>query len=365
MEVDLRQVASRIVKDILQLKEEDILEVSTWEHMMPLAKEIVKEARRAGADTVLTVEADDIWYDALMNLPEIWLKEPSSVQQAIRERATASAYITGPADPEPMRDISGERWRANAKGAEATYGPFEDKPIPSVTITLGSVTEARARNYGFDYKKWYDSVLSSLAVDPAKLRAKGKTISGSLGGAREGHLTASGGTDFTFQFHGSEAAIFTGEVRPVEGSKASYFSSLPSGSLSVALRQGSGEGTIVSTRDIPQAGDLIQGLSWKFAGGRISKVDAKENLSIFTQLWEDKREQGADQLGYLTVGLNPETVQGFLEDEFVEGAVTMAIGENEWLGGTNECDYLFQIPFPEATLSVDGKVIVEKGRIAV
>lgn len=362
--MDLRQVASRVVADILQLQEEDILDVSTWEHTMPLAKEIVKEARRAGADTVLSVEADDIWFDALKNLPESWLREPSLIKQSVRRTATASVYITGPANPEEMKDVSGDRWRANSAGADATYEPFEDDPIPSVTITLGAVTQARARNYGFAYEKWYNSVLAAMSVDPESLRDRGKALAKYLTGASEARLQAPGGTEFTFQLHGAEPVTFTGEVRPVKGNKATYFSSLPSGSLSIALKQGSGEGRIASTRDIPQAGDFIRGLAWEFTDGRVERVEAKENLSLFARLWEDKKERGADQLGYLTIGLNPSMIFGFLEDEYVEGAVTIAIGENEWLGGSNECDYIFPISFDTATLSIDDRVVVEKGRIS-
>ncbi len=361
--MDLERVASRVVTDILQLSGEDILQVETWEHTMPLAKEIVKEARRAGADTTLSVEADDIWFDALKHLPESWLREPSLIKQSIRRTVTASVYITGPANPAAMRDIAADRWRANTAGADATYEPFEDEPIPSVTITLGSVTEDRAKTYGFDYDRWYRSVLESMTADTTRLRESGVALTKRMAGAKDGRLTTPGGTEFTFQLHGADPIIFTGEVRPVAGKKATFFSSLPSGCLSVALRQGSGEGRIVTTQDIPLAGDFIRGLTWDFTDGRIEKVDAKKNLDLFTRLWKDKRDRGAAQLGYLTVGLNPRTAFGFLENEIVEGAVTIAIGENEWLGGTNECDYIFPVSFEDATLSIDDNVIVDKGRI--
>ncbi len=364
MEIDVREVAKRVVKDVLRLQEPDCLHVEAWEHTIPLAKEIIKEARRAGADTLLTVDADDVWYDALMNLPEDWLRVPSTLQQAVRRGATALVYTGGIADPEGMKSIPDSRWRSNSEGAEATYKPFEDSPIPSVSIELGMVTEARAKNYGFDYQKWYGSVLASLGVSPSSLRQAGEPLAKALKGAEQGRLTAPGGTDFEFEFHEGDATIFTGEVRPVEGKKSSYQTSLPAGSISFPLRQGSGEGRVVSTAPIAQMGDFIRGLTWEFSEGRVTRVDAQEHLDLFETHWtEEKRKKGADQLGYLVIGLNPEARFGFLGDSLVQGAVSVAIGNNEWLGGSNDSDYDFPISFRDADLDVDGRRIVEAGRI--
>jgi leucyl aminopeptidase (aminopeptidase T) len=366
MDVDLAEVARRVVRDSLQLGEDDSLEVEAGEHVLPLAKEIVKEARRAGADTIIVVDSDDLWYEAVLNLPLEWLREPSRLQKAVRGDATAVVYTGGLEDPRGMRDIPAERWRANSEGADATYKPFEDSPIPTVFLALGMVTEARARSYGFDRAEWYGSVAAAIAADPSSLRKRGEAIANKLRGARRGRVVAGGGTDFEFEFHGSEPAVFTGEVRPVEGLKSSYFASLPSGSVSIALKQGSGQGRVVSTADIPQMGDFIQHLTWEFEGGRLVRVDASQHLDFFMTRWtDDVRQKGAEQLGYLSVGLNPQAKFGFLENEIVEGVVTVGIGDNESLGGTNECGFGFGIHLRDATLEVDGEAVVEKGQLAI
>lgn len=366
MDVDFETVAKRVVQDALRLKEGDSLGVHTAEHMFPLAKEIVKAARRAGADTILTADSDDVWYDAVMNLPEDWLKEPSALQQAVRRAVTAEAYLGGPADPNLMKQIPTERWRANEQGALATYKPFEDEPVPSVSVGLASVTEARAKNYGFDFKAWHDSTLKAMAVESRVLRETGDRLAEALGAAQSGKLSAPGGTDLSFEFHGTPGTVWTGELSPVKGQKSTYFASLPSGAVGIALRQGSGEGRVASTTPIPQMGGFIRGLTWTFAGGRVTKVDAKEHLDYFQVFWsEEKKAKGADQLGTLTIGLNPEARYGFLQNGIVAGCVTLEIGDNEYLGGTNHCDYGFAISFRDATLEVDGKKLVAAGKIVV
>ena len=364
MDIDIGIVAERIVKDCLRLGKKDSLGVHTGEHMLPLAKEIIKAARRAGADTMVSLEADDIWYDALLNLPVEWLKSPSALSQAFLRASTANVSMEGPQDPARMREIPQERWAANDIGAQATYEPFEDKPVPTVDLAISRVTEARARAYGFDYDTWYSSTLQALAVDPKRIKEKGEAMAKYLSKAKKGRLTAPGGTDFEFDFHGSAPAIHTGEIRPKKGLRSSYYSSLPDGAINIALRKGSGKGRVVSTTPIPQAGRLIQGLRFNFQGGRAKKVDAKENFDSFKLLFtEDKKRKGADQLGWLNIGLNPAAKYGFLNNNIVEGAIALGIGDNEYLGGSNKSGYGFGVFFDDASLEVDGRKLVSRGRI--
>ncbi|MFQ5986433.1 MAG: aminopeptidase [Thermoplasmata archaeon] len=362
MKADFGTIAQRIVRNSLKLTWDDNVRIHATEHVIPLAKEIVKEARRAGADTIFTLDSDDIWYDAMLNLPIEWLQEPSTLRQALHGTMTALVYAGGIEDPGPMKKISGERWRANSEGARATGEPWEDDPVPSVYVGLGAVTETRAKVYGFDFEPWYESVLASMAVSPETMEARAKGIMDRLGGAKEGRLTAPGGTDFRFAFHGSDPTAWIGRLDPVKGKKSTYYQSLPEGSVGIALRQGSGEGKVVSTTPIPYAGEWVRGLSWTFEKGRLTDVHAEENADQMTKRWDDdKRTRGADQLGSLTIGVNPKSRFGFLNDEIVEGAVALNVGDNEDFDGTNASNFTFPLFLADPTLEVDGKPLVVDG----
>jgi leucyl aminopeptidase (aminopeptidase T) len=364
MDIDYGIVADRIVKDCIRLGKKDSLGVHTTEHMLPLAKEIVKAARRAGADTVISLDSDDIWYDALLNLPASWLKSPSTLGQAFLRASTAQVYIEGPRDPSRMRDIPPERWAANDKGATATYKPFEKRNVPTLDLSISRVTEARARTYGFDYGEWHSSSLQAMAVDPKLIRTKGEPVARALSRARKGRVTAPRGTDFEFEFQSATPTLSNGEIRPRKGVRSSYHASLPDGAVAIALKKGSGEGKVVSTLPIPQAGHLIRALSWEFEGGRMRKVDADEHLDVFKMFFtEEKRKKGADQLGWMQVGLNPAAKCGFLENSIVEGVVTIGIGDNSELGGNNRSAFGTPAFLNNATLEVDGKRLVSQGRI--
>jgi leucyl aminopeptidase (aminopeptidase T) len=364
MDIDYGIVADRIVKDCIRLGKKDSLGVHTTEHMLPLAKEIVKAARRAGADTIISLDSDDIWYDALLNLPASWLKSPSSLGRAFVRASTAQVYIEGPQDPSRMRDIPPDRWAANDKGATATYKPLENRNVPTLDLSISRVTEARARTYGFDYGEWHSSSLQAMAVDPKLMKKKGEPIARALSRARKGRITAPGGTDFEFEFHGATPTLSNGEIRPRKGVRSSYHASLPDGEVAIALKKGSGEGKVVSALPIPQAGHLIKALRWEFKDGRIKKVDADDHLDVFKMFFtEEKRKKGADQLGWLQVGLNPAAKRGFLENSIVEGVITIGIGDNSDFGGSNRSAFGIPAFLDNATLEVDGRKVVSKGRI--
>lgn len=364
MDIDYGIVAARIVKDCMRLGTKDSLGVHTTEHMLPLAKEIVKAARRVGADTIISLDSDDIWYDALLNLPANWLKSPSSLGQAFVRASTAQVYIEGPQDPSRMRDIPPDRWAANDKGATATYKPFENRNVPTLDLSISRVTEARARTYGFDYREWHDSSLQAMAADPKLMRKNGEPIARALSRAKKGRVTARGGTDFEFGLHGALPVLSNGEIRPRKGVKSSYHSSLPDGAVAIALKKGSGEGKVVSTLPIPQAGHLIKALAWEFEGGKMRRADADEHLDVFKMFFtEEKRKKGADQLGWMQVGLNPAAKCGFLENSIAEGVVTVGIGDNSDLGGNNRSAFGIPAFLKDATLEVDGRELVSHGRI--
>ena len=56
---------------------------------------------------------------------------------------------------------------------------------------------------------------------------------------------------------------------------------------------------------------------------------------------------------------------GFLGDEFGLGVVSIGIGENRDIGGINNSDFQFTASMAKATVKVDGKPLVEKGRVSV
>ena len=65
------------------------------------------------------------------------------------------------------------------------------------------------------------------------------------------------------------------------------------------------------------------------------------------------------------MGLNPKARAGFLQDGITAGAVTVAIGGNDDIGGASKTDFYFPGVLTKATLTIDGNTIVQNGKLTM
>jgi leucyl aminopeptidase (aminopeptidase T) len=146
--------------------------------------------------------------------------------------------------------------------------------------------------------------------------------------------------------------------------RGALFTTLPTGSVTVSVVEGSASGKVSFDLPIPQVGKLIHGLQWIFENGRVTTVNAEKNLDAFKPIFE-RGHGDKDKIASLTIGLNPRVRTGFLNDSLAKGAVSIGIGSNLDIGGKNDSDYGFQGTLSQATVELDGRTIVENGRIVV
>jgi len=72
-----------------------------------------------------------------------------------------------------------------------------------------------------------------------------------------------------------------------------------------------------------------------------------------------------DKIGWLGIGLNPKAQLGFIDNSIVLGSVTVGIGFNKELGGTNESDYALGVTVARPTVKLDGKTIIKQGKLTL
>ncbi len=62
-------------------------------------------------------------------------------------------------------------------------------------------------------------------------------------------------------------------------------------------------------------------------------------------------------------GLNPKALPGFLQNSIVSGAVTVGIGDNRDVGGSNNSSYGFAEPLAHGTVEIGGKPMIQRRRL--
>ena len=76
----------------------------------------------------------------------------------------------------------------------------------------------------------------------------------------------------------------------------------------------------------------------------------------------------SDVIAELGIGLNPHVrkVTGNLAtDEKILGTIHLAVGDNRALGGTQESSFHHDLVMEEPTVTVDGKLLMDRGKLLV
>jgi leucyl aminopeptidase (aminopeptidase T) len=273
-------------------------------------------------------------------------------------------FVPGPADITKIREIGWERWTAATRYNDEWYKRARKNRLRGARIGLGYVTPQRAAAYGFDVNAWRAMVLEASSVEPREIAKAGRRIAAAL--SREGRLeiTAPNGTRFACDLKGRESRVDDGVVSEEDLDDGENMASIPAGEAYVVPDARSAEGTIVFDRPIGMLGQWVRGVSMAFDGGRLAKWSASENEDMIRPDWERAKGE-KDRLGYVDIGLNPKARTGFLQDVIVAGNVYVAVGDNEEAGGKNKTDFFLGASLTGATVTVDGKTLVDRGNLPV
>jgi hypothetical protein len=85
----------------------------------------------------------------------------------------------------------------------------------------------------------------------------------------------------------------------------------------------------------------------------------------FLKVNYEKATGEKNRIAVIGVGANPKARTGFLQDSLASGVVTVGIGGNDDIGGSNKTDFYFAGVLTKATLTVDGNIIVQNGKLVV
>jgi leucyl aminopeptidase (aminopeptidase T) len=358
------RVAHAIVSDCLRIRPDDVVTVNTWAHTIELSDAILEECYRIGADAMAILDTDRSYYSQMETLSEENLKVTSKHCLGTAEYSTVNIFIGGPANPLRMRKIPPGKFAALFEGEKGHEDKSREKKIRSAFLEQGMVTPERARTYGFNFQRWKRMTDSATAIRYDDMSILGRRVTSNLERAREVRVRSRIGTDLRFSILGRQAQINDGIIDDDDIRRGALFTALPTGSVTVSVVEDSASGKISFDLPIPQVGRLIHGLQWIFENGHVTSYNAEKNVDAFGAIFE-KAHGDKDKIASLTIGLNPRVRTGFLNDSLAKGTVSIGIGSSLSIGGKNNSDYGFRGTLSQATVELDGRTIVENGRIVV
>jgi aminopeptidase len=365
-ERDYRSVAEKVVAQSARVKEGDVVLINGSDEDLPLLEDLAIEVRKRGGSPIITAASTGFNRRSYDEVPAKYDAVPPKATLKLIQ--AIDVFIgTEAGEQRNLKDVPAERIAARSKSFSAVGAVSRKRNIRTVFLGNGLYpSEENADQFGLSRRELGDLLWDGVNIDFAQLQQSGAAVQRALAGGKEVRITAPNGTDLRMRIAGRPAYVSDGVISPEDQSKGWPATTvwLPAGEVYLVPVPGTAEGVLVADRDFFR-GERIEGLRLEFKGGKLTAMTAKSGLEQLKALY-DASGPGRDELGALDVGINPGLklpTDKPIDPWSRTGMVTIAVGNNTWAGGTNESSFSVTPHLPNATLAVDGKVLVEGGKL--
>ena len=362
-EMDVERLAKRVVNESLQITKNDNVLIHCSKPTIDLAESLALECQKVGARASIVLYTDRPYYDLVLERPIDYLETPDPFILADVDVATILIRLEGIEDPARLEKISPERWAAARRG-DAPINERLSTRHQGATIRLAQVTPQRAKMYGIDYEAWRENAYAAVDIDYGEMQRVGTRLRAAIERAEEIRITNAAGADLSAQIEGGQIVIDDGVLNRMDIRKGARFIEMPGGYVTVVPDMTSVNGTFAADTATPFLAKLIGGISWKFDRGSVVSFEGKENIGLMRDRWS-QATAGKDKFGFIQFGLNLNARPGFLIDHIIRGSVTVGIGDNGLSGGVDESSISYAVTSVAATVRLDNKTIINKGKMAL
>ena len=363
-----RRFARTVLRETLRMRRGESILVETWSGTLPWAESFVLEARILGARPMLVVEDEETYWKSLEEAPAANLGQVGTHDWAALKASNAHMYFWGPLDTarEESLPLSVQtRIRAND---HEWFRLVEKFGVRSVRWDFGRTSELWAKRYGVDLATWRKELVEGAAVDPRSLQKDGQRVAEAFRRGRELRITHRNGTDLSLRLVGRRPKVDDGVIDEADLRAGSVFTVVPSGVTTVAVDETYAEGKFIAGEGAgllmaQEADEALVGGRWTFKGGRLVDYQFEKGGEAFRKVFNAKGP-GKDRPGLVAVGLNPNTASIPLLFDQQLGTISVSIGRNTQAGGVTRTPHFTAYEsIRDATLEVDGKLVVEDGKL--
>jgi leucyl aminopeptidase (aminopeptidase T) len=274
-------------------------------------------------------------------------------------------FILESGDEAALAGVAAERIAAREKTFQPVFKRMRERNVRIIFLGNGLYpTPSRAKQFGLPEAELAKLYWEGVNADYVQLQATGAKLKKVLSEGKQIHLTHPNGTDLKASVEKRPVMVSDGvidEAKRKQGGAACW-AYLPAGEVYVSPR--TAEGRVVVDRVFFE-GKEINDLVMEVKGGKVISLTAKTNGDRLQAAFK-AAAAGKDRFGVIDVGINP-TIHPPANSKVLAatpaGMVSVYIGNDTWAGGDNNTPFSLAGYLPGATLTVDGKVIVEKGEL--
>ena len=322
-EMDVTEVASTIVGTLLGVKPgEQVLLIADAETDTRMVNSLAAAAKSAGADSVIAIMSSRGRIEEGSHT-----KLPGMLKRALEE-------------------------------ADVAIGLNRTSGAPSYDDTLARLLKERRIRYMSMVMRSIDNWTKGAATaDYEEVYRTAEKLAELMRGERI-RVTTRAGTDLEADTGGRRVIIEAGfATRP--GDSAAF----SDGEVSLTPIEGTAKGTVIVDGTIAYLGSPEEAVKLEVRGGRVISVRGGGEADKIKE-WL-RTVENFDNFAEIGIGVNPNarSIGDWQEEKKKLGTLHIALGDNIYYGGSVECPLHFDMVLYEPTVEVDGRTIVDGGRL--
>jgi leucyl aminopeptidase (aminopeptidase T) len=357
-----RAAARNIVTKYLKVRAGENAIIESWNHTLPMASAMLDEVRRVGGNALLVYNDEGAWWRAIDRKQSHLLGQSSAPEWAALKAANVYVNFWGPSDTDRL-----EKFPDSANDAFDWNWPWYEVArktgLRGVRMTAGFVTEGRAHQWGLDLEQWEDSFLRASLIDPEELAKSGARLCKAISRGKRVRITHSNGTDLEVALAGVAPQLQDGRPHAwtKRDSPSGMLTSIPAGFVDAVLDSKTAEGSFRANRRTNIWWNWHAGGSLEFTRGKLASYSFTDGEEEFVRQYKDG-SAGKNRTSALTLGLNPSVHDVPNLEKWEGGCVSLQIGGNRGLGGTNGSNFFTWFSLAGSDIAIDGSPVVRGGK---
>jgi leucyl aminopeptidase (aminopeptidase T) len=363
---DRAAVAQAMAKAAL-IKPGDRVLVSGSVRDADLLEDLAVEAMKLGGQPMITIGSDRLDRRSYDDVPATYDNASPVLGLALANAFDVQLNVDYGEGEGVLAGVPAARIAARAKAYDPAYRAYLRAHVRYVDLGNGLYpTEKLASRLAMPQADLAHLFWQAAGMPAESIRAHGAAAYAAISGGKQATITAPNGTNLTFTLIGSKAALSDGALTPDKVKQGGFALNtfLPAGELNVAALAGTADGKLVIDKVVYRGSDVV-GLTLVFSKGKLTSMTAASGLDPLKADY-DAASGAKDQLAGIDLGLNPNIKLPLTTGRIVwmaAGALTVGVGDNQALGGTNVSTFGMNGAISGATVTVDGKTVLDHGAL--